>query len=189
MKTLNTGTEKVALKHYVRLHARHFINVTCTPPGALRNWLKMLSKTKFNVCDFERVSVKSGTRVAARWFPGGMITGHKTTRVRVCGGSPGGGLTILSPGPDGSEILQGNMERPGPSHTWWHSPESFPSVKGYWNHAGEYHIVLNIVKIGHFGDNLVLLCVLNHFPILWVLYKNNNKLFLPKALGEIVLQY
>lgn len=152
------------LKCYLQLHGRHFINVTCIPPRALRNWLKMLNETKFNVCDFERVSVKSGTWVAARWFPGGKITCHKTTRVRVCGRA-----WQISPQPRCMGNCRETWRGQNPSHTRWHSPESFQSVKGYWNHAREHRVVLNIVKIGHFGNNLVLLCVLNDFPILWVL--------------------
>lgn len=36
----------------------------------------------------------------------------------------------------------------GPSHTQWRSPESFQSVRGYWNHAKEEGGVWNIVQLG-----------------------------------------
>lgn len=69
----------------------------------------------------------------------------------------------------------------GASHAGWHSPEPFRSVEGYWNHARKRRAVSNVVKIGHFGNDLVLLCVLNHFPVFWVILKNNNKLFPPRG--------
>lgn len=151
------------------LRARNFIYVIFIPLRALRNWLKMLNKTKFNICDVERVLVKFRTWVEARRFPGQTIRGRETTRVCVCGMNPGGGLTIFSWAQMHRKLYRETRRGQSPIHTWWHSPESFQSVKGYWNHARECSIVLNIVKIGHFGNNLVLLCVLNHFPILWVI--------------------